>query len=134
MPVKNATRNTIIASRSRIADSAVGRAVGLMFSKPTQAAMVLKFAKETPVSLHTFFVFFPIDIILADGGLRVVELLKAMPPFSTYSARQKAKFVIEVPSGTIAKSKTRVGDRLTFLRIVEKRFANGRRITVSKES
>ena len=132
MPVKNVTRNTIIASRSKIADSAVSRAVGLMFSKPTQAAMVLKFAKETPVSLHTFFVFFPIDIILADGGLRVVELLKAMPPFSTYSARQKARFVVEVPSGTIAKSKTRVGDRLTFLRIVEKRFANGRRITVSR--
>ena len=132
MPVKNVTRNTIIASRSKIADSAVSRAVGLMFSKPTQAAMVLKFAKETPISLHTFFVFFPIDIILADGGLRVVELLKAMPPFSTYSARQKAKFVVEVPSGTIAKSKTRVGDRLTFLRIVEKRFANGRRISVSR--
>ncbi|MBI2581180.1 DUF192 domain-containing protein [Candidatus Woesearchaeota archaeon] len=132
MPVKNVTRNTIIASRSKIADSALGRAVGLMFSKPTQAAMVLKFAKETPISLHTFFVFFPIDIILADSALRVVGIVKGMPPFSTYSADQKAKFVVEVPSGTRAKSKTRVGDRLTFLRIVEKRFANGRRITVSR--
>src|SRR3989338_3083810 len=132
MAVKNVTRNTIIASRSKIADSVVERAVGLMFSKPTRAAMVLKFAKEVPVSLHTFFVFFPIDIILADGGLRVVELLKAMPPFSTYSAKQKAKFDVEVPAGTIAKSKTRVGDRLTFLQVVEKKFANGRRITVSR--
>ena len=132
MPVKNVTRNTIIASRSKIADSAVSRAVGLMFSKPTQAAMVLKFAKETPISLHTFFVFFPIDIILADGELRVVELLKAMPPFNTYSAKRRAKFVIEVPAGTIAKSRTKVGDRLAFLQIVEKRFANGRRITVSR--
>ncbi|MEK6854149.1 MAG: DUF192 domain-containing protein [Nanoarchaeota archaeon] len=132
MPVKNVTRNTLIALRSRIADSAVSRAVGLMFSKPTQTAMVLKFAKESAISLHTFFVFFPIDIILVDSMLNVVELLPRMPPFSTYSANQKARFVVEVPAGTIAKSKTRVGDRLTFLRIVEKKFANGRRITVSK--
>ena len=132
MAVKNVTRNTIIALRSRIADSALGRAAGLMFSKPTEAAMVLKFAKETAISLHTFFVFFPIDIILADSELRVVELLREMPPFSTYSAKQKAKFVVEVPGGTIAKSKTKVGDRLTFLQVVEKKFANGRRITVSR--
>ena len=132
MAVKNVTRNTLIALRSRIADSAISRAVGLMFSKPTQTAMVLKFARESVISLHTFFVFFPIDIILADSELRVVELLREMPPFSTYSAKQKAKFVVEVPSGTIAKSKTRVGDRLAFLQVVEKKFANGRRITVRK--
>lgn len=132
MPVKNVTRNTIIASRSRIADSALERAVGLMFSKPTRAAMVLKFAKETPISLHTFFVFFPIDIILADSALRVVGIVKGMPPFSTYSADKKARFVVEVPSGTIAKSKTRVGDRLTFLRIVERKTGNGKRITVCR--
>ena len=132
MAVKNVTRNTIIALRSRIADSAVSRVVGLMFSKPTQTAMVLKFARESAISLHTFFVFFPIDIILADGELRVVELLKGMPPFNTYSARQKARFVVEVPAGTIAKSTTRVGDRIAFLCVVEKKLANGRRITVSK--
>ena len=130
MPVKNVTRNTIIASRSRIADSVVKRAVGLMFSKPAEAAMILKFPKDVAISLHTYFVFFPIDIVLIDSQLRVAELLERMPPFSTYAARQKAKFVVELPSGTIAKTKTKVGDRVAFLKLVEKKLPNGRRITV----
>ena len=114
MPVKNATRNTIIALGSNVADSELSRAIGLMFSRPTQAAMVLKFGKDVPISLHTYFVFFPIDILFVDSKLRVVELT-AMQPFATYSAKRKARYVVELPAGTIRKSKTRVGDIIAFL-------------------
>ena len=132
MPVKNVTRNTIIASRSRIADSAVKRVVGLMFSKPTEAAMILKFPKDTSISLHTYFVFFPIDILLVDGRLRVVELVPAMQPFTTYSSKSRASYVVELPAGTIKKTRTKVGDEIAFLRIVERKLENGRSITVCK--
>ncbi|MBI2142931.1 DUF192 domain-containing protein [Candidatus Woesearchaeota archaeon] len=132
MPVKNVTRNTIIASRSRIADSVVKRAVGLMFSKPTEAAMILKFPKDTPISLHTYFVFFPIDILFIDSRLRVVELVQAMQPFTTYSSRSRASYVVELPSGTIRKTRTKPGDEIAFLRIVERKLENGRSITVSR--
>ncbi|MBI2143951.1 DUF192 domain-containing protein [Candidatus Woesearchaeota archaeon] len=132
MPIKNVTRNSIIASSSKIADSIMGRAVGLMFSRPTQKAMVLRFPRETVISLHTFFVFFPIDVILLDGNMRVVEVLKRMQPFTTYSAGRKARLVVEVPAGTIAKSRTRPGDRIAVLRIVEKKLSNGKQITVCK--
>lgn len=132
MPVKNVTRNTIIASRSKIADSALGRAVGLMFSKPTHSATILKFVKETAVNLHTFFVFFPIDVILVDGAMRIVEVVEKLPPFTAYAAKRKARFVVEVPAGTIRKSRTKVGDRVAFLKLVEKKLANGRRITLCR--
>ena len=132
MAIKNVTRSTLIASSSRIADSVLKRAVGLMISRPTEAAMVLMFPKETGISLHTFFVFFPIDILFVDADNRIAELLKQMPPFSTYSAKQKAKLVIELPAGSISKSKTRVGDSIAFLKVVEKKLHNGRSITVSK--
>lgn len=132
MPVKNVTRNTIIASRSRIADSVVKRAVGLMFSKPTEAAMILKFPKDVPISLHTYFVFFPIDILLVNNKLRVVEMISAMQPFTTYTAKSKASYVVELPAGTIKKTRTRVGDEIAFLRIVERKLENGRSITVSR--
>ncbi len=132
MGVKNVTRNTLIAASSKVADSVLTRAVGLMFSKPTEAAMILSFPKETAVSLHMFFVFFPIDVLFVDSGMKVVEVVKSLAPFTAYSAAQKAKFVVELPAGSIAKSKTHVGDRIAFLKVVEKKIHNGRSITVCR--
>lgn len=132
MGVKNVNRNTLIAANSRVADSVLSRAVGLMFSKPTEAAMILSFPKETNVSLHMFFVFFPIDVLFVDSSMKVVELVKSLAPFTTYSAGKKVKFVVELPAGSIAKSRTRIGDQLAFLKVVEKKLPNGRSITVSK--
>lgn len=132
MPLKNVTRNTIIASRSNVADSALGRAVGLMFSKPTQSAMILRFRREIPISLHTYFVFFPIDIMFVDNRLRVVEMVSAMQPFTTYSAKSKASYVVELPAGTIKKTKTKIGDEIAFLQVVERKLENGKSITVCK--
>jgi uncharacterized protein len=132
MPVKNETRKTVIAAKSKIADSLLGRSVGLMFSKPTDAAMVLKFPRDTLINLHTYFVFFPIDIVFVNNKMRVVETVESMKPFKTYSTKRKSKFVIELPSGTVKKSKTKLKDRITFLKVTEKKLANGRRITVSK--
>ncbi len=132
MPVKNLSRNSIIASRSRIADSVIKRTIGLMFSKRTQSAMILKFGRDVPVSLHTFFVFFPIDIVFVDSSGAVVEMVENMPPFTTYTAKKRAKCVVELPAGSIRRSKTRVGDRIAFLKIVERRHGTGRTITVSQ--
>ena len=132
MGVKNVTRNTIIATRARVADSVLGRSIGLMFSLPTKTAMVLKFSSDSKIDLHMFFVFFPIDVLLVDKRSRVVELIEGFAPFTTYSAQKKAAFVVEVPAGTIRKSKTKVGDEIAFLKVVEKRHPNGRSITVSK--
>ena len=132
MGVKNLTRNSVIATQSRIADSVLRRSIGLMFSLPTKTAMVLKFPSDSKIDLHMFFVFFPIDVILVDSRGKVVELIEQFVPFTAYSARKKATFVIEVPAGTIRKSRTKIGDKIAFLRVVEKRHPNGRSITVSK--
>lgn len=132
MPVKNVTRNAVIASSSKFADSAISRAVGLMFSKPTRAAMILNFGRETAISLHTYFVFFPIDILFVGSKLRVVEMVSAMQPFTTYSAKSRASCVVELPAGTIRKTRTKVGDEIAFLRVVERKLENGRSITVCR--
>ncbi|MBI2145673.1 DUF192 domain-containing protein [Candidatus Woesearchaeota archaeon] len=132
MPVKNLTRNSILASRSRLADSAMKRIVGLMFSRQTKSAMILKFGRETKVSLHTFFVFFPIDIVFVDGNSTVAELVENMQPFTTYTAKEKAKCVVELPAGMIRASRTKVGDKIAFLQVVERKLENGRRVTVTQ--
>ncbi len=85
-----------------------------------------------PISLHTYFVFFPIDIMLVDSRLRVVELVSAMQPFTTYSAKCRASYAVELPSGTIRKTKTKVGDKIAFLQVVERKLENGKSITVCR--
>lgn len=129
MAVKNITRNTVISTKSKVADSVLGRAIGLMFSFPSDSAMILKFGSDTAINLHMFFVFYPIDVMLINSRLKVVEL-KTLQPFTTFSAKNKAKYVVELPSGTIKRSKTRVGDLIAFLHVVERRLRNVRRITV----
>jgi uncharacterized protein len=115
MPVKNATRKTILASKVVMCDTESSRALGLMFhSKITDAAFILAFPKEQHVALHMFFVFFPIDVAFIDEKKNVVEIKENFEPFTQYSARKHAKYAVELPNETIAKTKTAVGDRIEF--------------------
>lgn len=132
MAIKNVTRKALLASSSRVADSAVSRAIGLMFSKATKGAMILRFSRDTKVSLHTFFVFFPIDILLVSSSNRIVEMKEAMQPFTTFTASKKARYVVELPAGTIPSTKTRVADEVAFFHVRKEKLENGRRITVSR--
>lgn len=69
------------------------KARGLMFSKPKN--LVFEFDKPKIVSLHTFFVFFPIDALFLDHKKKVVEKT-TMRPFSFYTPKKKAKYVVEI--------------------------------------
>lgn len=61
-----------------------------------------------------FFVFHPIDVLWLGEDNRVVEALEWFRPFSVYTPCNKAVSVVEMPAGTIKKSKTRIGDVLWF--------------------
>ena len=128
--VKNVTRNTLITPGHILADSPAGRARGLMFTLPMKKAMVLKFPSETSVQLHMFFVFYPIDVLFLDKDCRVVEILANFRPFTFYCAKHKAKFVVEVPAGSISSSHTKIGDKIAFFQVVERRLKNERRLIV----
>ena len=80
--------------KTKICRSWLSKATGLMFSGRKKAVLVFK--KEQIVSLHTFFVFFPIMVEFLDAKKRVVERT-VMKPFSFYSSKKKAKFVVEMP-------------------------------------
>ena len=132
MPIKNITTNRVIAVSSRLADSLLSRSMGLMFSKPEQAALVLKFDREELISLHMMFVFYPIDIIFVNKRKRVVDIKVNLRPFDTYVSGRKAMYAIEVPAGTVRRTKTGVGDEIVFVTIREKSYLNGKSITITK--
>lgn len=77
------------------ADSFLSKIIGLMFSKPQ--ALLMIFQKPSKVSLHTWFVFFPLQIYYMNRYGRVVEST-IMKPFSFYSPEADASYILELPA------------------------------------
>jgi uncharacterized protein len=113
--IQNITRRSVVAKDETYCVSAKSKAKGLMFSKRKGAfCLVLVFNKPVRIGLHMWFVFYPIDVIFADAGYDVVDLKRSFLPFLAYTSKEKAVYAIELPEGTIARSKTHVGDALEF--------------------
>lgn len=81
---------------------------GLMFSR--KHTLVFVFEKDRLVQLHMLFVFFPIDVLYLDNNQRVIEVKNDLRPFTFYSPKNKARYVVEIPERTGIK----VGDVVSF--------------------
>lgn len=114
MLVKNATKKTDIAENARLCSSLLQKALGLMFSMNRNKCLVLEFCNERIISLHMFFVFYPIDVLFLDKSKIVVGKKENFMPFSFCSSGKKSMYALELPAGTIKKTKTGVGDRIIF--------------------
>ena len=84
-----------------------------MFSKKIRP-LVFVFDKEKIIPLHMFFVFYPIDVLFLNKNKLVVEMKKSFRPFSFYTPKNKSMFVIELPDGTINRTKSGIGDKIEF--------------------
>ncbi len=114
MAIKNISKKTVLCETHKVCRSFFSKAHGLMFSKNFFIPLVFIFAKEQIVPLHMWFVFFPIDVLFLDAHKHVVEIKEGFKPWTMYVPTAKAVFVIELPTGSIAKSKTSAGDILAF--------------------
>ena len=84
-----------------------------MFSvKPK--TLIFIFNKEKIIPLHMFFVLYPIDVLFLDKNRIVVEKKENFKPFTFYTPKKKAMYVIELPKDTIKETKTRLGDEIEF--------------------
>ncbi len=109
--IKNTTKRRILTGSYKICDSILSKGFGLMF-RPKPSCLVFQYDKEVNVGLHMWFVFFPIEVIWLDSNLKVVHMLKDFKPFSSYNPKTLAKFVVELPVGSLHD--TEVGDQLWF--------------------
>ena len=110
----NKTRKSIVIGNYKACKGVLSQAKGLMFTRRRQRGLIFIFNKENNVSLHMFFVFYPIDVLFLSSDKKVVEIKENFRPFTFYFPRRKSRFVIELPEGTIKKSKTSVGDTISF--------------------
>jgi uncharacterized membrane protein (UPF0127 family) len=61
--------------------------------------------------IHTIGMKFPIDVVFLNRRNSVVGLVQGMAPFRLRSVHFTRYSVLELPTGTIKKSRTEVGDQ-----------------------
>jgi len=114
--IKNHSKNNTLAGKKELCSSLFSKFRGMMFRRyRPDFGLVFSFKREQDIALHMLFVFFQIDILWLDSKKKVTGIKENAKPFNPYiSPDKKAKYVIEVPSGTIKRTGTSIGDRIEF--------------------
>ena len=110
MEIQNLTRNTSVVFNVHVADNFFTRFRGLMGTKSLTEGEGLVILPCN--SIHTHFMRFPIDVLYVSRDLEVVHVDQDMAPWRFGRIHRKAHFVIELPAGTAAATRTEVGDRI----------------------
>ncbi len=107
--IYNLTRQSVICEKEKYAMSLWNCMRGLMFRRCQNLVMV--FSGDKKVSLHMWFVFFPIDVLIVDRDHRIVEIARDFRPWRMWQSSVQGKYVIELG---IKKGKYEVGDVVEF--------------------
>jgi len=109
--VRNQTRNTVLGDAVEVAETAKARRTGLLKHErldPGQGLWIVPCE-----AVHSFGMKFAIDVLYLDRRKRVRKTRKDMAP-RRISACLLAHSVLELPAGTIERSRTQDGDQLVF--------------------
>jgi uncharacterized membrane protein (UPF0127 family) len=110
VPVINLTKKTWLATKVRKADNFLTRLVGLLKRKtlgPEEALWLMP-----SKGIHTIGMKFPIDVVYLNRRNLVVRLISGMAPYRVSSVSLRTYSILELPNGTIKKSRTEIGDQL----------------------
>jgi uncharacterized membrane protein (UPF0127 family) len=104
------TKQTWLATKVRKADNFFTRLVGLL--KRTHLGPEEALWLMPSKGIHTIGMKFPIDVVFLTKSNEVIGLISGMPPYRISSVHFRGYSVIELPNGTIRKSRTEIGDKL----------------------
>ena len=117
--VYNKTRETFLAFRVAVADSILGRLVGLLGRKSLAPDSGVWIVPSNAV--HTIGMLFSFDLVLIDKDFKVVGLRELVRPFRVTWPNHRAESVIELPAHSIFRSRTQIGDQLLIERYEAKK-------------
>lgn len=112
--VYNKTRETFLAFRVAVADSILGRLIGLLGKRSLQPDSGVWIVPSNAV--HTIGMLFSFDLVLIDKDFKVVGLRELVRPFTVTWPNHRAESVLELPAHSIFRSRTQVGDQLLIER------------------
>ncbi len=96
--------------KGKLANTFVSRGIGLLNRRnlePSEGLIIW-----STQSVHSFFMRFPIDVVWADKNNKVLHLYPNMVAWRISKHLFRARYVVELPVGTIAQSGTTIGDIL----------------------
>jgi uncharacterized protein len=108
--VYNQTKGTFLAFRVSVADSFLGRLIGLLGRKSLKPDGGVWIVPAN--AIHTVGMLFSFDVVMIDKDFRVVSVTEMVKPFRVVLPKLRAESVIELPAHTIFRSRTEVGDHL----------------------
>lgn len=110
--VTNESRGTVLAQQSGRVRNPVSRGIGLMGKKglPEDGGLII----EPCSGVVSFFMRFPIDVVFLDSDGQVVHLIEDLRPWKASKMVRASRLVVELPTGTIARSQTQMGDTVTI--------------------
>lgn len=87
---------------------------GLMFKKPK--TIIMTSIKESVFfsSIHTFFVFEPIDVVWLNSEHEVVDFKTVKPFCLNIKPKKPAKYIVESKEGFIIKNKIKIGEKFEY--------------------
>ncbi len=113
MLLLNETRSQPLMHNGNVADNFWTRLKGLIGVRNLPAGEGLLIAPCS--SVHTMFMSIPIDVLHVDRESTVVAMVPAMAPWRVGPIVRRSRYVVELPAGTIARTGTQVGDKLSRL-------------------
>jgi len=119
--VYNQTKETFLAFRVRVADSILGRLIGLLGKRSLKPEAGVWIVPAN--SIHTVGMLFSFDVVMIDKDFRVVSVTELVKPFRIVLPKRRAESVIELPPHTIFRSRTEVGDQLLIDRYEARKVA-----------
>ena len=118
--VYNTTKETFLALRVKVADSVLGRLIGLLGRrslKPDSGVWIVP-----ANSIHTIGMMMTFDAVMVDKDFKVVSINELVRPFRILWPKRRAESVIELPAHAIFRSRTEVGDQLMIERYEPRRL------------
>jgi uncharacterized protein len=110
LKVDNTTRNVVLVSKGRLANTFWRRLRGLVGVKnlPEGDGLLIQPCNQ----IHCMFMSIPIDVLYIGNDQRVLAIDAAMRPWAVGRLIRGATRVLELPAGTVAATGTKVGDQL----------------------
>lgn len=107
----NITRQCVLVEHGKVAQTAWTRLKGLIGHAPLHQGEGLLI--HPCQGVHSFLMRFPIDVVYVSGAGQVVRTVEHLVPGRIGPIALDARFVLELPAGTITRTQTAVGDRIT---------------------
>lgn len=107
--LKNENDNLSIDLRIIKLKGLVSKSIGEISYKNPEALLI-----ETRFGIHTFFVNFPLDIIVLDRKNRVRKIKENLPPNRFFFWNPKYSKILELPIGSIRKLNLKLENILEF--------------------